>query len=271
MGLDIIEIALDKITDDQEFEKLATEVLYNEGYYDIKPMPGGNDFGQDAIEDKFYESEGSIRTVFQYSLQGYSKGKIEKTIARLREVGIDFSELVYVTNKMISGENQEKLKKIVRKDFGIPLTIFEKETFISRLSDLSNGLFARHFPQIESQIAALKSNKPRISEEANKSLEISLLKVSIAFTFNKNAKNARKDIFDNLLLSLIYDSKKSPLTIDEILNIYKANIGNTSFNEDQIKATIQRLKNEKQIEQDGTSFFINKSCCQKTRSVNNSS
>lgn len=110
MGLDIIEIALDKITDDQEFEKLATEVLYNEGYYDIKPMPGGNDFGQDAIEDKFYESEGSIRTVFQYSLQGYSKGKIEKTIARLREVGIDFSELVYVTNKMISGENQENLK-----------------------------------------------------------------------------------------------------------------------------------------------------------------
>ena len=56
MGLDLVEIALDRLTDDQEFEKLATETLYEEGYYDIVPMPGGNDFGQDAIADKFYES-----------------------------------------------------------------------------------------------------------------------------------------------------------------------------------------------------------------------
>ena len=71
MGLDIIDIALENFTDDQEFESLATEVLYQEGFYGIKPMPGGNDFAQDAIEDKFFISDDTIRTVFQYSFQEY--------------------------------------------------------------------------------------------------------------------------------------------------------------------------------------------------------
>lgn len=248
MGLDIIEIALEKISDSQEFEKLANEVLYAEGYYDIKPMPGGNDFAQDAIEDKFYLSEGTARTVFQYSLQGYSKGKIEKTIERLLESKIIFSELVYVTNKMVTGENQEKLRKGVRKDFHIPLTIYEKETFITRLSDIRNGLFTRHFPDIDQQVASLKNNRPRFSEEADKSLELSLLKVSIAFTFNAEANKTRKDIFDHLILSLIYDSKKELLSFDEILSIYKTNVGATTLNVDQIKSTLTRLKDNKQIQ-----------------------
>lgn len=249
MGLDLVEIALDRLTDDQEFEKLATETLYEEGYYDIVPMPGGNDFGQDAIADKFYESISDTRTVFQYSLQGYSKGKIEKTIARLKEVGIKFTELVYVTNKMITGENQEKLKKAIRKDYRLPLTIFEKETFVSRLSNFSNGLFARHFPDIDKQIAALKANKPIISEETGKGLELSLLKVSIAFTFNKAAAKTRKDIFEHLILSLIYDSKKEALTIDELKDIYKSSIGHSTYNEEQIKSALVKLKEDKQIEE----------------------
>lgn len=66
MALDIVEIGVDRITDSTEFERIATEVIYNRGYYDIVPLSGGNDFGQDAVEDKFFESNSVIRTVFQY-------------------------------------------------------------------------------------------------------------------------------------------------------------------------------------------------------------
>src|ERR1039458_7708128 len=77
MSLDLMEIALDRMTDPDEFEKLATDILLNEGYYDIVPMPGGNDFGQDAIDDRFFESKNKTnRIVFQYSLQGNIKDKI---------------------------------------------------------------------------------------------------------------------------------------------------------------------------------------------------
>ncbi|MBK6622289.1 MAG: hypothetical protein IPG32_15920 [Saprospirales bacterium] len=40
------------MTDHVDFEKLATEILYNEGYYDIIPLPGG-EFGQDAFQEIF--------------------------------------------------------------------------------------------------------------------------------------------------------------------------------------------------------------------------
>jgi hypothetical protein len=65
MNLDIVEIGLNYITDDFAFEKLASEVMREEGYHDIRPLGGVSDQGQDAFQDRFYQREGRTRTVFQ--------------------------------------------------------------------------------------------------------------------------------------------------------------------------------------------------------------
>jgi hypothetical protein len=80
MNLDLIEIGLSYITDNSTFEKLASEVMREEGYHDIKPLGGVNDQGQDAYQEKFYYRMGLIRTVFQYTLQDYVEGKFRDTI-----------------------------------------------------------------------------------------------------------------------------------------------------------------------------------------------
>lgn len=263
MGLDIVEIAIEKISDHQEFEKIASEVLYNEGYYDIIPMPGGNDFGQDAIEDKFYTLNRSKRTVFQYSLQSYSKGKITKTLERLQKSEIELSEIIYVTNRMISGENQENLKREIRSVYNIPLTIFEKETFVNRLSDFKNGIFSRHFPDIDKQVAALKTNRPVITDQAQKGLELALLKVSLAFTFNKNANKARKNIFGNLILSLMYSATGDGFTVDEIYNLYRSQIEPTFTNIEQIRAALDRLKSEKLVDLNDSKYRVSQTTLKK--------
>lgn len=244
--MDLIEIGVDQFTDANLFEKLATEVLYNEGYYDIKPMPGGNDFGQDAIEDKFYElNEGSKRTIFQYSLQEKPKGKIIKTIKRIKECKIDFEELIYVTNRHISGEVQQELKKEMRINHKVKIDFFERSTIINRLAKQENNLFNRYFPNIEKQVETLKDCKPILTDDHAKSLESSILKSAIAFTFNNDINKTRKSVFDNLILGLLYE--KDNLTLDLLTEYYKENLDKNFNNPSQIRSSVVRLEKEELI------------------------
>ena len=50
MGFDIVEIALDYMTDAVRFEKLAAEVMRREGYHDIKPLGGVADPGRIRVK-----------------------------------------------------------------------------------------------------------------------------------------------------------------------------------------------------------------------------
>src|SRR6185437_7726118 len=83
VSLDLIEIALSRLTDFAEFERLATEVMYLDGWHDIKPLGGVSDQGQDAISESFFQAE-LERTVFQYTLQEYLPGKVAETIEKLK-------------------------------------------------------------------------------------------------------------------------------------------------------------------------------------------
>ena len=80
MSFDAIELALDRMTDFIAFERLATELMYLEGWYDIKPLGGTADLGQDAVSERFFGQAVSQRTVFQYTLQHYLPGKVTATI-----------------------------------------------------------------------------------------------------------------------------------------------------------------------------------------------
>ena len=78
----IIEIALDKYTDYNKFEELATRILNDEGYDKIHAIGGIADEGMDAEQVKHYQ-DSTERTVFQYSLDKRNKQKIIDTIEKL--------------------------------------------------------------------------------------------------------------------------------------------------------------------------------------------
>ena len=178
MNLDIVEIGLNCMTDGFAFETLASEVMREEGYHDIRPLGGVGDQGQDALQDRFYEREGRTRTVFQYTLEDYVEGKLRDTITKLGENEIEYSTLVIVTPARLSSERQRKLKKLAREDYDISLDIYERKTLVNRLSDFSNGVFRRHFPSIEHQVAALMTSQP-VFRDADGRLETAMLKVSV--------------------------------------------------------------------------------------------
>ena len=241
MSLDVIELALDRMTDFIAFERLATEVMYLAGWYDIRPLGGTADLGQDAVAERFFGQPDTERTVFQYTLQHYLPGKVTDTANKLRANKIGFSELVVVTPHPISSETQIKMKRAARADHGVHLDIFDRQTILTRLADLENGIFHRNFPNIKAQIDDLTraANRAGIPQTA---LERTLLQVSLALTFRPGAFRARKSLFDHFVLAVILDQENQSAHLDMLADLCAQGIHSKNmFPYEQIEASVVRL------------------------------
>lgn len=269
MSLDIIEIALDSITDHVMFEKLASEIMRDEGYPNIKPLGGTGDEGQDATHESIFLNEGRTITVFQYTIQrGKLLSKMKDTIDKLQKAGADFHVLALVTPHTISAESQRKIIKDIRKTYEVNLNIYERKTLLNRLADYSNGIFHRHFPDIRKQFDELFSKKPALSDEASTQLECSMLKCSLSFTFNKEAPRARKSIFDCLTLGLLMENPSKELTIDELCKSHQAVIGvNIPPEKDKVRASLQRLLSKNMVKSDGRVYKVTELALQNAAST----
>ena len=213
MSFDAIELALDRMTDFIAFERLATELMYLDGWYDIKPLGGTADMGQDAVSERFFTHAASQLTVFQYTLQHYLPDKVTDTIERLRANDIPFFELIVVTPHSISSATQIKMQRAARSEHNVSLNIFDRKTLLSRLADLENGIFHRHFPNIKAQVDDIVRAADRAAIP-QKALERTLLQVSLAFTFRPGALRVRKSLFDHFVLAVLLDEEGPSVQLD---------------------------------------------------------
>lgn len=240
MSLDIIEIALDKLTDDTDFEKLSSEIMELEGYTNIKPLGIVSDSGRDAIQESYFASYGKVVTIFQYTLQEYLPSKIDNTIEKLKEAKIDFQELVIVNPHDISAQRQDQMKRDTRIKHGVTLLIYERKTIIARLAVLENGLFHRHFPDIEKQLQDISAQKLFLTSSDPNALESALLRSSLCFAMSKDAPKARHSIFDSLIFGIVINHPKDGISIKNILDECKRSFQITPSG-DQVSASLNRL------------------------------
>lgn len=236
--MDIIEIALDKLTDFTKFELIANQVVSTEGYPNVRIIAGIDDDGIDAKQVQYYIDKEAETTIFQYSLQKNPSAKITDTIEKLITNNVKFNELVLVTPIQIN--NVGTLTKKVREKYKnkIRLDIIERKTFITSLSK-NNHLFYRYFPDIKKQLQSDLFDKSSIfSEHSDKALTKSLLKCSLLFTFNPDIQIQRKSLFDNTILSIVADKKD--LTIENIQTILESEF-DKALPDSQIQASLKRL------------------------------
>lgn len=225
MSLDIVEIALDGLTDHQEFEKIASEIMRDEGYPTIKPLGGVADSGRDAIQESYFISEGRNIIVFQYTLQQYLPGKIKDTINKLNKANIEYNELVIVTPHGISTERQDQMKRDARKEYNVNLNIYERKTIVNRLANFDNGIFHRHFPDIEKQVNQLVAKKPLLSPDDSTLLESAMLRSSLSFSVSKESPRVRDSIFDSLTLSIITHSTDKDISTSDLRGKFSEHMG----------------------------------------------
>ena len=241
MSFDAIELALERMTDFIAFERLATEVMYLEGWSDIRPLGGTADRGQDAVSERFFGQAHSERTVFQYTLQQYLPGKVTATIEKLRGHDVDLFELIVVTPHSVSSETQTKMQRTARADYGVRLDIFDRKTLLSRLADLENGIFHRHFPDIRAQLDDIARSAARAAIPHTQ-LERTLLQVSLALTFRPGALRVRKSLLDHFVLAVLLDQENPVVPLDVLVrNCSAALPAGHSLLPEQVHAAMERL------------------------------
>jgi hypothetical protein len=241
VALDIIEIALDSITDHAAFEMLASELMRDEGYPGVKPLGGVADRGRDAVEERFYTDGKGETTVFQYTLQEYISGKLVETVEKLKKERVEYQELVIVTPNRLSTELQDKLVRTARKEHKIALRVFERKTIVNRLADYSNGIFHRYFPDIQRQVADLVAARARRNATPAGDREAELLKVSAVFSFSREGRRARKSVFDNIILALVLSTESHSVELSELSLLYAKQVGGIAPPADQVRASLARL------------------------------
>ena len=240
MSLDIVEIALDSLTDYQEFEKIASEIMRDEGYPTIMPLGGSADLGRDAIQESYFISKGRNITVFQYTLQEYLPGKIKETINKLSKANIQYNKLVIVTPHSINTERQDQMKRDTRKEYNCDLEIYERKAIVNRLAKFDNGIFYRHFPDIETQVKELTAKKPLLSSDDSTLLESARLRSSLAFVVSEKAPRVRDSLFDSLTLNIIIDSTDKDISVSDLRAKYSEHIG-IELPTTQLEASLRRL------------------------------
>ena len=125
----LIEIALDRMTDWARFESLATDIVQREGYPDVKALGGVADEGIDAVVERFYAHDGKrSRTIFQVTLQKTTAAKVVRTIQRLDDAGQEYNKLVIVTSVALTSDLQRKLKTSAKEKHDIDLDFIERKT-----------------------------------------------------------------------------------------------------------------------------------------------
>ena len=210
--VDIVEIALNTITDFTDFEKLACEVLQQKGYFDIQRLGGMADAGQDAVEERYYyQKRKRTRTVFQITTQETIESKLKNTVDRLEKAEIDFTSLCLVTSREITTARIQKLQDIAH-ELDVSLTVMERKALSLVLSRFENGLFNRHFPNPATQLKIARAAADQDTMDHER-----LLRMAMAFTGVPEAERARQSVIRELALALLVSAGSAPITSHDLV------------------------------------------------------
>ena len=120
------EHAISRIDDGDIFEIFGKSFLSAALGYDFIPVGGTKDKGVDAFQHIFHRI-GYEKIIFQLSTELGHEAKIYATIEKLKDNEIEYSKLIYVTNRKIN--NAEALIDEVFQATGIHLTIHDIRWF----------------------------------------------------------------------------------------------------------------------------------------------
>ena len=243
----VVEFALSTITDYVGFERLANEIMREEGFSDIRPLGGVGDYGQDAAVEKVY-SNATERIVFQYSVDKKTIHKLKKTMVTLDKNGVDYSTLVYVTSISITSSVKADLSKYARKTHKKNLIFFDKKALALVLSDPKNGIFDRQFSDIEKQIQSFKASVAELSGDDKTAIELEMLKVNLAFVYSDEAGRTRKKIFDKLIFAIVNSVYPEFISKKDIIERAQGLLPGKAYVKDKITTSLQRLEKEECIE-----------------------
>lgn len=138
--------ALDELTDDRGFEKLATLLLSRTGI-NLRPIGGAGDRGRDAVAGLF-KGDGEELAV-AVSLEKDWPGKVRRDLARIASHGLTHRTVIFVTNRPAAPKQQTDLQGWAKDTHGVDLTVLDQRWLVARLYLRENLDLRREFLGLE--------------------------------------------------------------------------------------------------------------------------
>lgn len=143
MSANPIIYCLQQLTDYRDFEILCSELMIYQGYNNIEPLGGFNDFGRDAI----HLSEDKVISIFAYSVREDWKIKLGQDSKRVNEAGISLERLVFVTTSEVSPRDRDYQVAVVKEKYNWELEIYDITRLKIILSTIAREVL-RNYPGI---------------------------------------------------------------------------------------------------------------------------
>jgi len=124
MAADPIIYCLEKLTDYDQFERLAHDLMALEGYPAIEPLGGDKDKGRDALHVSRQDGQ---TTIFAYSVRKDWSVKLREDAQKVKDHGHACQRLVFVCTAAFSATERDEAVDAVRKEFGWPLELYGQE------------------------------------------------------------------------------------------------------------------------------------------------
>lgn len=211
--IDFMMCALDVETDFFKFEKVAREVMFACGYSDIKPFGGYKDRGIDALSDNLYDGKLKERVIFQFSTDISSVNKVERTLKKLKDNKIEYTNFVYVTSKKVTSTDKIRIDEIAR-GFNVISTIFDQETICFYLDKDDGKLWLKYYQDPVSLL--LKGKEDENFFTASDPHKKEILKAFLIFFQQRNDKSRKQTFINEIILSYCASMGSEPTEIEKI-------------------------------------------------------
>ncbi len=240
--LDVVEFALSRPIDWGQFEKLVCEIVAQDDFPRLRKLGGIDDEGQDAIDEAFFLSEGpagELRTVVQITSDKAQLTKFTRTVDRLKEAKVDPQLLVMVYRQPVASS--------VRRDIGtrahtlgIVVDIRDESYLQRHLGNPANGIFARYFGDVRSQVDQLLDQADPLAVAPDRVYRAMLASLG-AFVLHPHARLARQTLFEQTVLASIVASKGLP-TIDDLQKPLQELLPEETIGPERIRAAATALE-----------------------------
>lgn len=249
-NLDLIEASLARPIDWGKVESIVFEILPQDDFPRLRKLGGVGDEGVDAVEESFFQDEQRVETVVQITSEKTQVAKFNRTVKRLQEAGVAFDQLTIVYRDPVANDTRREIRAAASES-EIAVDIRDQSYLIGQLGKLENGIFARYFQDIRTQVDQLldEGDPLRLAETR---LFHAMLASLGAYIANPRAKAVQSTLFDRTVLAVLVASGNE-IDLNELVAAIQSFLPGEDIQQDRVSAALNRLQKEGQCEFDGQS------------------
>ncbi len=125
MAADPIIYCLEQVTDYDQFERFAHDLMALDGYRNIEPLGGSKDKGRDALH--FDKNGDGKTTVFAYSVREDWRKKLSEDSVKIPKHGHSCDRLVFLCTAHFTATERDEAHAYTKNTFGWEFELYGLE------------------------------------------------------------------------------------------------------------------------------------------------